>query len=95
MKSLTENWEKKENKFHHTKDRVTTEASPEKTGKKKKRRCLMCDKLFGSVGPHNRRCPECNRLVLSGKGRDFYHDTTYRFAFNEPVTFDLPDNTLN
>lgn len=94
MKSLTENWEKKENEFHYTKDRVTTGASPKKTGKKK-RRCLMCDKLFNSVGPANRRCPECNRMVSSGKGKDFYHDTTYRFAFNEPVTFDLLDNTLN
>lgn len=30
---------------------------------KKKRTCLMCGKMFSSVGSYNRRCPKCTNLV--------------------------------
>jgi len=35
---------------------------------KKRRSCLMCDKMFNSSGPFNRRCPKCNRIAEMGKG---------------------------
>lgn len=30
----------------------------------KKRSCLMCNKIFKSKGPHNRRCKRCERSVV-------------------------------
>ncbi len=50
---------------------------------KKKRKCLMCDKLFTSEGPYNRRCSSCKRIVSLGGNRNFHDPSVYRFAYKE------------
>ena len=50
---------------------------------KKKRKCLMCDKLFSSEGPYNRRCPSCKRIVSLGGSRNFHDPSVYKFTYKE------------
>ncbi len=64
------------------KDRVVTNQTQRKTIKKK-RKCLMCDKLFSSEGPYNRRCPSCKRLVSLGGSRNFHDPSVYKFTYKD------------
>ena len=81
MKSLTKS-KNLELNAHCIKDRASIKTSTKKTALKK-RTCLMCNKLFNSKGPFNRRCPRCNRLI-SLRGNGNFHDTyVYKFAYDK------------
>lgn len=81
MKSLTKNKNLELNN-HGIKDRLSIKSS-EKKPELKKRTCLMCNKLFNSKGPFNRRCPRCNRLVsLRGNG-NFYETYIYKISHDK------------
>ena len=49
-----------------------------KKGTLKQRRCLRCDALFQSVGPHNRRCKLCE--AWSGSEECPYSEGNYLYA---------------
>lgn len=37
-----------------------------------RRTCLMCGEKFPSAGPHNRRCPGCNKKIGDAEHRAIY-----------------------
>ena len=71
-------------KSHRSGDRVVANQMFMKSTKKK-RKCLMCDKLFVSEGPYNRRCPSCKRVVSLGGSRNFHDPSVYKFTYREEV----------
>lgn len=75
MKSLV-NDKRKEKELDCIDDEVETVYLRSKNSKRK-RRCLMCNKLFNSESPYNRRCPGCNRLVSLGRSKDFQGTDIY------------------
>ena len=72
-------------KAHGIEDRAAANQTQRKTIKKK-RKCLMCDKLFSSEGPYNRRCPSCKRLVSLGGSRNFHDPSVYKFAYKDDTS---------
>ena len=81
MKSLVKT-KRKGKRTRCANDEVVTVSLRAKNGKRK-RTCLMCNKLFNSESPYNRRCPSCNRLVSLGRCKDFQGTDIYRCASNE------------
>ncbi|MGR3318987.1 MAG: hypothetical protein ACUZ8O_10980 [Candidatus Anammoxibacter sp.] len=81
MKSLVKTT-RKGKKIRCANDEVTTVSLRAKDGKRK-RTCLMCNKLFNSESPYNRRCPGCNRLVSLGRSKDFHGADIYRCSGKE------------
>jgi tRNA(Ile2) C34 agmatinyltransferase TiaS len=41
------------------------------------RTCLMCGRGFRSEGPHNRRCPRCNRRLEQAREGSYYEPSVY------------------
>lgn len=85
MKSLTDHLED-ETIATSMEDRMITEYLSRKPTAKK-RRCLMCDKLFASEGPYNRRCPKCNRTLSLGNGKTINNAYVYKIANKGDVIF--------
>ncbi|MGR3319800.1 MAG: hypothetical protein ACUZ8O_15140 [Candidatus Anammoxibacter sp.] len=52
-----------ERKYKDSDDKQMAKSNIEK----KERSCLMCDKMFNSKGPYNRRCPLCEKSIILRK----------------------------
>ncbi|MGR3218699.1 MAG: hypothetical protein ACUZ8H_02630 [Candidatus Anammoxibacter sp.] len=81
MKSLIETKRKK--KISLCENDEVPAVSLRSKNSKRKRTCLMCNKLFNSESPYNRRCPGCSRMVSLGRYKDFQGTDIYRCSSSE------------
>ena len=56
---------------------------------KKKRSCLMCNNMFNSKGPYNRRCPLCEKSIILRKRDGDDVDSGYRISPSGKDCYDV------